>query len=74
MIRTQIYLTEKEHTAIVSIAGRAGKRRSEVIRGALDDFIAKQDTTARLERLRAACGVWVDRSDEELLAEVGRLK
>ena len=63
MIRTQIYLTEEEHSAIVSIAGRSGKRRSEVIRGALDDFIARQDKAAQLERLRSARGVWADRAD-----------
>ena len=63
MIRTQVYLTEEEHTAIVRIAVRSGQRRSAVIRGALDDFIARQDKAAQLDRLRSARGVGANRDD-----------
>ena len=72
MIRTQIYLTKEEHTAMGRMAGRSGRRRIGVICGALDDFMARQDKAAHLERLSPARGVWADRAEGNLLAAVGR--
>ena len=72
MIRTQVYLTEEEHAARGRMAGRSGRSRSGVIFGALDDFMARQDKAAHLERLRSARGVWAGRTEGNLLATVGR--
>ncbi len=63
MRRTQIYLTEREQTAVRSIARRLGKTQSEVIRTAVDRFIDRETRADRLELLRSARGLWKDRRD-----------
>ncbi len=77
MKRTQIYLTEREHTAVKSIARRLGKTQSEVIRTAVDRFIDREEPANRLDLLRSARGLWSDRQDlpaaDELRREWDRL-
>jgi hypothetical protein len=41
MVRTQIYLTEEERSALSSISNQLGKKQSELIREAVDDLIAR---------------------------------
>jgi len=63
MQRTQIYLTDREQTAVKSIARRLGKTQSEVIRTAVDRFIDRESPSSRLDLLRSARGLWSDRRD-----------
>ena len=63
MVRTQIYLTEDQRAEIAEIAGRSGKRRSEVIREAVDCFIEQKSRGRREAILREAAGIWRDRTD-----------
>jgi predicted transcriptional regulator len=63
MVRTQIYLTEKERDALRDLARQTGKKQSELIRRAIDDFLDRfqpQDRRAMLEQAR---GMWKDRDD-----------
>ena len=48
MVRTQIYLTERQRDELAAIAKTAGKKQSELIREAV---------------LREAAGIWKDRTD-----------
>ena len=41
MLRTQIYLTEKERAALRELARRTGEKQSALIRRAIDDFIER---------------------------------
>lgn len=60
MVRTQIYLTEEEQEALRSLAGQQKTSQSDLIRQAIDRFIAgASDSHRRQLRLRAR-GIWKD--------------
>ena len=64
MVRTQIYLTETQQKALRRLALRARKKQSELIRQAIDQYLAQPDPQEeRLSRLRQACGMWEHRDD-----------
>ena len=63
MIRTQIYLTEQERTALGVLSVATGKAQSEIIREAVDDFIARSGKAHREAVLDRAAGLWKDRDD-----------
>jgi tRNA A37 threonylcarbamoyladenosine modification protein TsaB len=66
MIRTQIYLTEKEHSGISSLASNLKKKQSELIRQAIDEFLIRSNPADKLKKIRAAKGIWKDRDDFDL--------
>lgn len=63
MVRTQIYLTENEKTALGMLSVRLGKNQSELIRVALDDLLARFDKSHRHRALDRFAGIWRDRED-----------
>ncbi len=63
MVRTQIYLTEEERAALRTIARQTGKKQSELIRRALDDFIDRFQPQDRQALLKQARGMWQGRDD-----------
>ncbi len=63
MERTQIYLTEKEREALADISTRTGRKMSQLIREAVDEFIEQHRDEGRLESLRSGRGMWRDRDD-----------
>lgn len=68
MIRTQIYLTEDEHQGVTRLAKATGKKQSEVIREAVDEYLKKIGPLDNLSRIRKAKGIWKDREDMDLAA------
>ena len=63
MVRTQIYLTERQRDELAAIAKTAGKKQSELIREAVDRLIDQSGRTRREAVLREAAGIWKDRKD-----------
>ncbi len=63
MIRTQIYLTEAERTAILALCSTTGKPQSELIREAVDRMIEQSGREHREAVLDRLAGLWKDRSD-----------
>jgi|CXWK01.1.fsa_nt_gi hypothetical protein len=77
MERTQIYLTQEQSQAVEAIAARRGQTKSEVIRAAINRFLADNLPSDRRALMRQAAGIWADRDDlpqffEELRQEWDR--
>jgi hypothetical protein len=54
MVRTLIYLTERQCDKLAAIAKTAGKKQSELIREAVDSLIAQRGRNIREAVLREA--------------------
>lgn len=63
MIRTQIYLTEEERTALSVLSSTTGKPQSELIREAVDSMVEQFSRARRDAVLDGAAGLWKDRDD-----------
>jgi hypothetical protein len=63
MVRTQIYLTERQRDELAAIAKIAGKKQSELIREAIDGLIDQAGHSRREAVLSEAAGIWKDRAD-----------
>jgi metal-responsive CopG/Arc/MetJ family transcriptional regulator len=61
MKRTQVYLTQNEHKALTTLSRKTKKKRSEIIREAIDEHLAKQKKQkSRAEILDEVAGTWKD--------------
>jgi metal-responsive CopG/Arc/MetJ family transcriptional regulator len=63
MIRTQIYLTTEEMNEIKALSSKTGKKQSELIREAVDEFLLKRGQTNRQQVLDDVAGLWQTRDD-----------
>lgn len=61
MTRTQIYLTPVEAQGVARVAAETGRKQSEIIREAIDQYLFRMGPRDRLSRLRGARGIWKDR-------------
>jgi len=63
MVRTQIYLTDRQRIELEILAKTLGKKQSELIREAVDRLIDQTGRSRRDSILREAAGIWKDRTD-----------
>jgi hypothetical protein len=63
MVRTQIYLTDRQRNELAAIGRTAGKKQSELIREAVDRLIDQAGRQRREKVLREVAGIWKDRRD-----------
>jgi hypothetical protein len=63
MIRTQVYLTDRQRAELTAISKTLGKKQSELIREAVDRLIDQASHSRRKIVLREAAGIWKDRTD-----------
>ncbi len=71
MVRTQIYLTESERAALKNLSRRTGQKQSELIRRAIDEYVARFQPRNRQALLQEAKGMWQGRDD---LPDFGALR
>jgi len=62
MVRTQIYLDEGQKTALDKLSAESGATVSELIRRAVDEFIAKRGVDFE-DALERSFGIWRGRKD-----------
>ena len=63
MVRTQIYLTDEQKRQLERLAAASGRKQSEMIREAIDGYLAAcepRDWQAAFEAVR---GMWAGRGD-----------
>lgn len=72
MVRTQIYLTEQERSALSALSAASGRKQSELIREALDRLIVQFSKTRREAVLDNTAGMWKERKDIPDFAAVRR--
>jgi Arc/MetJ-type ribon-helix-helix transcriptional regulator len=63
MVRTQIYLTEEQKRGLEQMAAATGKRQSDLIRTALDEYLAQQRPKHWFDALEPLFGMWSDRPE-----------
>ncbi len=63
MIRTQIYLKERQVGELKALSERSGMKQSELIREALDLFLERESRGRREHILRKSAGLWKDHPD-----------
>jgi hypothetical protein len=63
MVRTQVYLTEKEKSNLESVALSQGVSQSDLIRQAIDELLAKTGQIDKGSILDEIAGIWSDRKD-----------
>lgn len=63
MTTTQVTLTEYEIQAIQALSRSEGKTEEEILREAIEQFLAQHIAANRLTALRQARGIWQGRQD-----------
>ena len=63
MLRTQVYLTDEQDRDLKQLAAATGKKRSELIRKAVDGYLAERKPEDWKQALEAVRGMWVNRED-----------
>lgn len=63
MVRTQIYITDKERKTLQNIAKQTGRSQSDLIRQAIEGFLNQFTQPDRKILLQQARGIWEHRKD-----------
>ncbi|MEX0722321.1 MAG: CopG family transcriptional regulator [Gracilimonas sp.] len=63
MIRTQIYLTEKEKKAIEKLSDERNTTQSNIIREAIDEYVVKKKSKTKEKSIMDFAGIWKDKKD-----------
>lgn len=68
MVRTQIYITEEEQRKLRTLSRQMGRKQSELIRNAIDNFLLRMSPAPKVDTLRRGRGMWKDRRATEFKA------
>jgi metal-responsive CopG/Arc/MetJ family transcriptional regulator len=60
MQRTQVYLTQNEHKALTALSRQTKKKRSEIIREAIDEHLKRHSHDEFVRVLHEVAGSWKD--------------
>ena len=72
MVRTQIYLTDEQKRQLERLAAASAKTQSEMIREAIDGYLAEREPTDWQAAFEAVRGMWADRDDlDDFVRDLG---
>jgi predicted transcriptional regulator len=63
MVGAQIYLTDRQKRPLERLAAARGKKQSEVIRDAIDGYLAASEPRDWQAAFEAVRGMWAERGD-----------
>jgi hypothetical protein len=63
MVRTRIYLTARQKQCLERMAVATGRRQSDLICAALDEYLAQKEPKDWFDALEPMFGMWSDRSE-----------
>jgi Arc/MetJ-type ribon-helix-helix transcriptional regulator len=63
MVRTQVYLTDEQARDLKRLAASSDRKQSELIRDAIDRFLAEKQERNWLKSLEPMFGMWADRPE-----------
>jgi hypothetical protein len=63
MVRTQVYLTEREKNALETVAAMRNVSQSVLIREAVDDLLSKQGTADKKSLIDDIAGIWANNKE-----------
>lgn len=66
MIRTQIYITKEEKEALDKLSKERNTTKSNIIREAIDQYVADSTLEEKKKKLKAAAGIWKDRDEGDI--------
>lgn len=67
MVRTQVYLTHDQDRGLKQLAAGSGRKQSELIREAIEGYLAERKPKDWREALEEVRGMWADRNDLDAL-------
>ena len=63
MFRTQIYITDEERRELQRLSERLGRSQSQLIREAIDLYVARKKAESGEDALERGFGLWAGRTD-----------
>ena len=67
MVRTQIYLTGKQKLQLKRLAAASGRKQSEMIREAIDGYLADREPPDWRAAFEAVRGIWAERDLDDFV-------
>lgn len=73
MVRTQVYLTAEQERGLKRLAASTGRKQSELIREAIQGYLAERKPKDRTQALEACFGMWADHGEiDDLMTDMRR--
>ena len=66
MKRTQIYISEEMQEKLDVLSRTQGSSRSEIIREAVTEYIARKSESEKRNKLKSGAGLWKNKEEKEV--------
>jgi metal-responsive CopG/Arc/MetJ family transcriptional regulator len=66
MKRTQIYISEEMQEKLDVLSRTEGSSRSEIIREAVTEYIARKSESEKQKKLKSGAGLWENKDEKEV--------